>query len=422
MSGAHSAAVGPEELPAAGVVPAGEQAVTSAIETLLRDLQGAIAARRLYASDQPRFQQLVDRVVGAAAVATTGGEDVEVFCLDGRLVWKGRPVPGAEAFVKGLFATLGAHGFQRIAIRRGLSSHEAATFVDAIVRADAGGAAPASSTHLRLSSYDTGSVAAPRAEDQATASEEHEGLQRIWDGIVRRREYDLDDVEFMLLALSRTIHDNVGAAIPLATLRAHDDYTIVHIVNVALLSMALAEAVGFGPALVKDVGLSALLHDVGKLDVPAEVLNETGRLTEEQRRLIRRHPENGARILLCTPKVPELAVTVAYEHHLQYDGGGYPTVPRSWKVNLASAITHVADVFDALRTHRPYRPAVSRDRIVELMMRDAGTVFDPGLVRVFFDQVIPRTTETCAGAETLTSSGAETGSAGLQAGPSGTAI
>ena len=365
---------------------------TPLVELLLRDLQGAIAVRRLYPSEHPRLVELLDRVVESSRQATGGGHDVEVFSLDGRVVSKGVPLPGGDAFVKGVFATLASHGFHRVTVRHGLTAHEVADFVDAMAGVEAG-RVPQSSPHLRLSAYDNEGAPSSLVPEHTVNAEEHDRLFRVWDRVVQHREYDLDAMEFMLLALSQTIGDSMGAAIPLAALKSHDDYTITHIVNVALLSMALAEAIGLQATLVRDVGVSALLHDVGKLHVPASVLNESGRLTDAQRRVIRRHPEHGARILLGTPGVPQLAVTVAFEHHLQYDGGGYPTVPKGWKMNLASEITHIADVFDALRSNRPYRSALPRERIVAIMMRDAGTVFDPGLVRTFFDLVVPRASE-----------------------------
>jgi HD-GYP domain-containing protein (c-di-GMP phosphodiesterase class II) len=156
--------------------------------------------------------------------------------------------------------------------------------------------------------------------------------------------------------------------------------------------MALAEAVGFPGPTVTEIGIAALLHDVGKLRVPAEILNSGGRLTDEQAAIVKRHPGEGARLLLATPQIPELAPIVAYEHHIQYDGGGYPSVPRTWKLNLASAITTVADVYDALRSDRPYRPGLEREKIQAIMTMDAGTVFDPTLIRIFFEMVVPRTT------------------------------
>ena len=119
--------------------------------------------------------------------------------------------------------------------------------------------------------------------------------------------------------------------------------------------MAAGEALGLNAQFVHDIGLAALLHDIGKLRVPHDVLNSPGRLTDVQLAMMKKHPEDGARLLMATPRVPNLAVIVAFEHHLDANGGGYPAVPPTWKIHLASALTHIVDVYDALRSDRPYR-------------------------------------------------------------------
>jgi putative nucleotidyltransferase with HDIG domain len=174
----------------------------------------------------------------------------------------------------------------------------------------------------------------------------------------------------------------------MAAIKSHDEYTATHITNVAILAMGLAEALGLPSSGVRDVGLAALLHDVGKLAVPGEILNKPDRLTDEQYATMRRHPEDGARLLLATTGVPDLAVAVAYEHHIRYDGGGYPAVPRGWKTTLATAITQVADIYDALRTDRPYRPAHPHAVVEQMMLADSGAILDPELLDVFFDVVV----------------------------------
>ena len=102
------------------------------------------------------------------------------------------------------------------------------------------------------------------------------------------------------------------------------------------------------------------------------------------------HPVEGARLLLNTPGVLELFPIVAYEHHVFADGSGYPKVPKGWKLNLASRIVQVADVFDALRTHRPYRRGMPVPKIVEIMQGDVGPRFDADLIDVFFQQIATR--------------------------------
>jgi len=201
----------------------------------------------------------------------------------------------------------------------------------------------------------------------------------------------LEAVEKVLTPLVDIVRRDDGALLPLAALRSHDEYTATHITNVAVLTMALAQAIGYSDAAVRMIGIGALLHDVGKMKIPADILTAPGRLTAEQHVLVRRHPEIGARMLLETPGVSQLAVIVAYEHHLQADGGGYPSVPSGWRINLASEMTHVADVYDALRTHRPYRAGLDHLTIIEMMQRDRGTVFSEALLDIFLARVVPRT-------------------------------
>jgi HD-GYP domain-containing protein (c-di-GMP phosphodiesterase class II) len=190
--------------------------------------------------------------------------------------------------------------------------------------------------------------------------------------------------------ISRVLAQSGDSILPLAPLKRHDEYTFVHTINVGILSAALGEALGFDVRTVHELNISALLHDIGKQMVPGDLLNKNGRFTDEEFRIVQLHPVNGARLLLTTSGVPELAAIVAFEHHIRVDGTGYPRVPSSWKLNLASRIVQVADVFDALRTNRPYREALTPPEIVEVMTRDAGTFFDPDLLDIFLRKVVSR--------------------------------
>jgi HD-GYP domain-containing protein (c-di-GMP phosphodiesterase class II) len=215
---------------------------------------------------------------------------------------------------------------------------------------------------------------------------------RVWEGVAHRRTCDLDVLEGMVLAFGQQLRENRSTIIPLAQLTSHDAYTVTHISNVAILAMAAGEALGLNAQFVHDLGLAALLHDIGKLEVPHEILTQPGRLNEAQLALMKKHPENGARLLMATPNAPDLSVIVAFEHHLDYNGGGYPAVPPTWSIHLASAITHVVDVYDALRSDRPYRKGLAPEVVAKMMLADAGTVFDPLLLQAFFERIAPRLT------------------------------
>ena len=124
--------------------------------------------------------------------------------------------------------------------------------------------------------------------------------------------------------------------------------------------------------------------------IPKRVLNKPGKLTDDEFKLVQRHPEDGARLLYGAPDIPPLAPIVAFEHHM-FPGGGYPRVPAGWKMHLSSRIVQVADVFDALRTDRPYRAGMSLQEALEILYKDAGTRYEQALLDAFTQRVVGNT-------------------------------
>jgi HD-GYP domain-containing protein (c-di-GMP phosphodiesterase class II) len=358
-------------------------------------MQNAVAARHLYPPEHPRVREALDRIAAEAESLTASSGEVSVFVVEDRLIHDGDVLPGGEPIARGLFQTLRSCGYHRLTLRAGLGRGEIEGFLAALADAGRGGA-PRSvrpTPHIGLSSLESDG-SSPQTPDTAASialAAHVPALSGVWSGIVGAGSFDLDTTEGIVLALSKTVQDNLGAMIPMAALKSHDEYTATHITNVAILAMALGEVIGLPRKVVHDVGVAALLHDVGKLKVPSEILNTPASLTDAQIQSLRRHPEEGARTLLATPGVPELAVIVAFEHHMRFEGGGYPAVPRTWKTNLASAVTQVADVYDALRSDRPYRRGLEREKIKLMMMSDSGSQFDPELLEAFFDHVVPDT-------------------------------
>jgi HD-GYP domain-containing protein (c-di-GMP phosphodiesterase class II) len=365
--------------------------MSAAVEAWLRDLQGAVSAWRLYPPEHPRNVDTLARLVERVAELTREREDCSVFALDGRLVTDDGVLDTAVPLAQGVFARLNAEGFDRLTVSRGAGADVLARLVAQLADVDTSGSTRgrlASSRYVRFSR-----LRRSDAEDATLvpAAADDSSLEQVWQSVARG-SLELDVLEALVLALSQALQTNRGSWIPLAALRSHDAYTVTHITNVATLAMALAEAMGLNAPFVHDVGTAALLHDVGKLLVPAEILQSPQRLTDAQLAIMKRHPDDGARLLLTAPGVPDLAVMVAFEHHLHHNGGGYPAVPAGWRIHPGSAIVHVADVFDALRSDRPYRKGLDGDVVARMMLADAGTVFDPAVLQVFFDRVAPRLT------------------------------
>ena len=366
----------------------------SRAEQFLRELQSAVSSRRLYAAEHPRNVEILDRLEAHVAALTTSRPEFSALSDADRLITDEGLVESHAPVARGIFRALNSRGFDRLTVARGVTRAELAGIIDGFAALDSGGAAALAATpHITFSRLVRrgGAGTSIGAWGGGFVSGRGAPLERVWLSI-DSGPIELDVLEGLVLALSQTVSHNRDALIPLIQLQSHDAYTVTHITNVAVLSMALATSLGFSAAFVHDQGTAALLHDVGKLRVPVDVLASPTKLTEAQLVLMKRHPEDGARMLMGAGRLPELAAIVAFEHHLQFDGGGYPAVPAGWKSHVASEITHVADVYDALRSDRPYRKGLPPETAAQMMTADAGRVFDPYVLKVFFEQVAPRLT------------------------------
>jgi HD-GYP domain-containing protein (c-di-GMP phosphodiesterase class II) len=171
----------------------------------------------------------------------------------------------------------------------------------------------------------------------------------------------------------------------MAALRDADEYTFTHSSNVCILNIAQAMALGITGELLNEIGVSAMLHDIGKLFIPEEILTKKGKLTPEEFELMKQHPSRGARYLLETPGVPRMAVVTAFEHHTKFNLSGYPKLPADCRQNLCSHMTMISDFFDALRTRRPYREPMEVPQITTMMREMMGTELHPQLTSNFLN-------------------------------------
>ena len=193
----------------------------------------------------------------------------------------------------------------------------------------------------------------------------------------------LGEAEAVVRSLSVAMHGDRNVMIPLMKLRSFDQYTTTHALNVSVLAMALAEFLGLGPKDVRAFGVSGLLHDIGKTRIPYDILTKPGKLDPGERAIMNQHTVDGARIIIETEEHLDLAAVVAYEHHIMLDGGGYPTMKYRRDCHYASKIVHVCDVYDALRTHRPYRTAWEATKVMSYLKEKAGTEFDTEIANSF---------------------------------------
>lgn len=216
-----------------------------------------------------------------------------------------------------------------------------------------------------------------------TLREERETIDWVHQEIREGSKLPMVEAETVVRSLSIAMHSEQAMVLPLLQLKEFDQYTTTHSMNVSVLAMAMGEFLEVGAATVRALGVAGLLHDLGKVCVPREILVKPGKLTDSERLVIQNHPVVGAKMLLENSNPMELAAVVAYEHHIRLDGGGYPKLRDSRGAQYASRIVHVCDVYDALRTTRPYRDAWESERAVAYIEDRAGIEFDPGIARSF---------------------------------------
>ena len=229
--------------------------------------------------------------------------------------------------------------------------------------------------------------ALPTATIAFSLGEEAETIRWLHDEVKQRESLPLAEAEAVVRSLSVAMHGDQQMILPLLQLKQFDEYTTTHSLNVSVLSMALAEYLGMAPADVRAFGVAGLLHDLGKVRIPIEILTKPGKLTPDERVLMNRHPVEGARLILESEEDLDLAAVVAYEHHIMLNGMGYPQVRYRRSCHEASNLVHVCDVYDALRTRRPYRDAWPVEQVLPYIEGRAGLEFDPDYVAAFISMM-----------------------------------
>jgi len=350
--------------------PARERAVDVAFEEMVR----------LQRTDpHAQFSFLGDEVVfGQAALREMGAWD-----------W-GRKLAGA--------------GIQRLELVNMVSREEYADFLDDVVSRLAMAAAPSTveSRQGRRHSIRFGAIgirgdAQPIKEESREVvpgshiaydlGAEADAVRWMHDEVATRGELPLMEAEAVVRSLAVAMHGDSQMVLPLVQMKEFDQYTTTHSLNVSVLTMALAEHLRLSAADVRTFGVAGLLHDLGKVRIPKDILVKPGKLTEAEREVMQRHPVDGARLIVASDKNLDLAAVVAYEHHIMLDGGGYPKPHYGRGCHHASELVHVCDVYDALRTNRPYREAWESERVLRYLDERAGKEFDPKIARAFIEMV-----------------------------------
>jgi putative nucleotidyltransferase with HDIG domain len=355
----------------------------------------ALAIMTLYPQGHPSREKAIDAAYQLLD-GLAGGDAAPAFTFfEDEVVYGREPLRDLREWTWS--RRLVSAGIQRLEFERKVSRDEFESFLDEVL------------ARLTLSAIDTSerrqtrslgvrfgavgiqgqsekcdSVEAPQlATLNLTLGEEAETVRWLQREVQSNGAIPLIEAEAVVRSLSIAMHSDRHMILPLLQLKDFDQYTTTHSLNVAVLAMGLAEHLGCSAAEVRAYGVAGLLHDIGKIRIPLDVLTKPGKLSDAERAIMNRHPVEGARIILQSDQELDLAAIVAYEHHIMLNGGGYPAMHYGRACALASRLVHVCDVYDALRTKRPYRDAWESEKVLAYLTERAGTEFDPDLVNAF---------------------------------------
>ena len=366
----------------------------------LHSMAQAISTMALYRDGHPARERTVDQSFDLLQRLRQADPTPVFSFLGGEVIYEGRGLQELKDW--DWAGRLADAGVERLEMSMGVMREEYEEFLEMVLSrvaiasidtsrpVDTSLARPEKRSSIRFGSIGVRGIGVEQHVDQpATATigynlqEEADAVRWMHQEVQDTAMLPLMEAEAVVRSLSVAMHSDSQMIIPLLQLKEFDQYTTTHSTNVAVLAMALAEYLELGAKDVRNYGVAGLLHDLGKVRVPKDILVKPGKLTEQERDVMRLHPEDGARIILQRESRLDLAATVAYEHHIVLNGTGYPHLHYPRNCHHASHLVHICDFYDALRTNRPYRGAWESEKVLSYIENGIGREFEETAARAF---------------------------------------
>jgi HD-GYP domain-containing protein (c-di-GMP phosphodiesterase class II) len=368
----------------------------SEIHEVIANLSGAITSMRLYPDQHPQVQKYIETAHFELTKFLLDKDETTLLLVNDRVVSDQQPLPDMGPHFEQFIRTLRQSGIDRLTFVAGISKEELQEFLRDLIATDQGsvrrrGHVKLGKLDIRVDFGDVEALDGPLSEEQqeqiaalnTLCRARLEDVKEIYDKIARQQTFSTKGLGEVVDTFVRAFAHGVSPIRMLASLKSADEYTFTHVVNVCILTMSQAESLGFHGSKLYEIGMASALHDAGKLLVPEEILMKPGKLTPEERCIMESHTVRGARYILGLEGVPKLSVMAALEHHLRFDGSGYPHISKEWRPNIVSQMLAISDVFDAMRSRRCYKEPAPLEKIISILETEQGTTFNPFLVKNF---------------------------------------
>lgn len=226
-----------------------------------------------------------------------------------------------------------------------------------------------------------------RAKAHAVQSEARQVATALMQDVRLGRQIEVARVEPVVSAMVDSVFRNKDALISLGRIREADQYTFQHSVNLCVLMVAFAKTLEMDQDTIHKIGVGAMLHDIGKMKVPEEILNKPGKLTDEEFSVMRGHVTIGANVLAESAGIDPLSIAVAYEHHERWDGTGYPRKLKGEEITVYGQMSAIVDVYDAITSDRCYHSGMHPTDALGRILEWSKYHFNPKLVQRFIQCV-----------------------------------
>lgn len=218
---------------------------------------------------------------------------------------------------------------------------------------------------------------------EETRSEARSIIQDVMISLRNETDFNTKQVYNIAGKLIDELLSNKNVMINLSDIKSLDGYTFEHSVNVCILSVILGIGMGLNMNRIKDLGIGAFLHDIGKVHVPVEILKKPARLVPEEFEIIKKHTHYGFEILKKSDNISSISAIIAFGHHERLDGSGYPMNLKGDSIHQFTRIVSVADVYDAMTSNRAYRKRMQPHEALEYLTALSNQLFDMEIVNTF---------------------------------------
>ncbi len=377
------------------------------LSRVIAQLTAAVTNTSLYSANHPQVAAYIDKAYRVLTDLLRIKPEVTILLIGDDLVADSKPLASGGAYIDNFVRILKKKAIERMTFVSGLPPTELQGLIHDLASPDAGAVRSSAfiklgKVELRVKKGDVGPVteslsqASPDMPQEdlqsllALTATELDGLKDLYLRIKKHKQIDVRGVDDVVKGFISGFRKEINPLGILASLKSANEYTFTHVTNVGILTISQAETLGFTGEHLHQVGVASLLHDVGKLFIPEEILSKPSALTSDERKIIETHTVKGARYLMGLEGIPKLAVLAAMEHHLKYDGTGYPSIKGGWRPNIVSQMISISDVFDAMRSRRSYQEPKPVEKIVEILQKGSGVSFNPQLVQHFLKLIKQR--------------------------------